>query len=236
MAKKTTSKVDSVEGIVDWLRRSGTKKTREEMLTRYGIPNASAFGVPMGQMKKFAGAIGKNHQLALELWQSGEYESRTIAVFLDEPDAVTSKQMDQWVRDFDNWAICDTACFHLFDRTRFAWEKAPRWIASPQEFIRRAGFAMIWALSVHDKESENEVFVAALRLIENCPSDERPLVKKAADMALRAVGKKNMELNKSAITTAKRMAKMDDKHRSWIGNHSLREIESNKVQSRLTRP
>ena len=221
----------SADQVNRWLKKAGTAKTVSEM-SRYGIPNDRAFGVPMAEMKKLAKQIGRHHELACELWQTEWYESRTVAGLIDDPSKVTSRQMDQWVKEFDSWAICDTVCFHLFDRTRFAWSKVPKWASSKREFVRRAGFAMIWALSVHDKESDDSVFLGALETIESCPADERLLVKKAIDMALRAVGKRGPVLNRAAIKTAQRLSKSDNVHHSWIGRHSLKELQNSKIQSR----
>ena len=222
----------SAEDVIAWLRKTGTRKTLSEM-SRYGIPNERALGVPMGQMKNFAKSIGTDHQLALTLWNTDMYEARTIAAFVDESDKVTSRQMDSWAKDFDNWAICDTVCFRLFDQTRFAWDKVEEWAPSPREFVRRAAFALIWALSVHDKTAKDSAFLRALKIIETAPPDDRPLVRKAVDMALRATGKRNRKLSAAAIKTATRMSKSDDKTTTWIGKHSLRELTSEGVQNRI---
>lgn len=222
----------TADDILAWLKCQGTAETVAGM-TRYGIPNDRAFGVPMGMMKAHAKRLEKDHALAGALWQTGWYEARTIAVFLDVPGEVTSAQMDDWAADFDSWAICDTACFHLFDRTVCAWEKVPVWAADPREFVRRAGFALVWSLSTHDKQADDATFRNALRLIETSEPDERPLVNKAIDMALRAVGKRNAALNQAAIDTARMLASRRNKPQSWIGRHALRELESEKVQARL---
>lgn len=222
------------DDVLQWLEHEGTKEVVEGM-KRYGIPNDRAFGVAMGDMKRYAKKIGKNHQLALALWETGWYEARTIAAFVDEAEKVTRLQMDDWASDFDSWAICDTTCFHLFDRTPFAWEKVFEWAPSPEEFVRRAAYALIWSLSVHDKAASNEQFELALQLIEESEPDTRPLVNRAIDMALRATGKRNIELNRAAIKTGTRLAASDEKGRAWIGRHALKELESKKVQERLAK-
>ena len=102
-----------------WLERRGTKRNREGM-ARYGIVAPRVFGVSMATMKSLAKKLGKDHDLALALWDTGWYEARILAALVDEPERVTSAQMDRWARDFDNWAVCDTVCMHLFDRTRHA--------------------------------------------------------------------------------------------------------------------
>jgi 3-methyladenine DNA glycosylase AlkD len=209
--------------VVDWLRSASTEETRES-LTRYGIPNERAFGVPMGVLKQHAKAIGTSHQLAAELWETGFYEARTLAAFIDDPTRVSRTQMDRWAHDFDSWAICDTVCFHLFDKTAHAWEKVEAWEDSREEFVRRASYALLWALSVHDKNADDNRFIRALQMLEHAKPDDRPLVNKAIDMALRAVGKRNAMLHQAALDVAARMSQAPEKSRAWIGRHALREL------------
>jgi len=222
-----------VAKVLEELKKRSTKETLEGM-SRYGIPNDRAFGVSMGDMKRYSKGLGVNHALALDLWKTGWYEARTVAVFIDDAEVVSRSQMDTWARDFDSWAICDTTCFHLFDRTPHAWSKLEKWARSKREFVRRAAFAMIWSLSVHDKTAPDDQFVRALGLVERYSVDERPLVKKGIDMALRATGKRNATLNRVAVRTAKRLSKSDNRSAAWIGSHSLRELQGDKVLSRLT--
>lgn len=220
--------------VLAWLEAEGTEETVEGM-TRFAIPNDRAFGVPMGAMRKFAKRIGRDPALALELWHAGWYEARTVAVLVADPDEISREQADAWVREMDSWAICDTACFHLFDRTDFAWDAVPDWAASEEEFVRRAGYALIWALSVHDRTAPDDRFLGALALIERYAADERNFVKKAVNMALRATGKRNAALNAAAIDTARRLADSGDATAAWIGRHALRELESHKVRARLAK-
>ena len=131
-----------VHSVLAWLERTGTKANRDGM-ARYAIPSDKAFGVSVGALHKYAKTVGRNHELAAALWETGRYEARLLASFIDEPALVTAAQMDRWCRDFDSWAICDTACFHLFDRTPHAWRKARQWATAKPEFVRRAGFALM---------------------------------------------------------------------------------------------
>lgn len=222
----------SEKSILKELRGLATKTTLEGM-ARYGIPEGNALGVAMKDMKKLAKQLGRNHDLAVDLWSTGIYEAQTMAVFIDEPERVTTRQMDSWAKDFNSWAICDTTCFHLFDKTAHAWTKVERWSNARKEFVKRGAFALIWALSVHDKSASDKQFLSALSLIEGSSADERPLIKKAIDMALRATGKRNKALNRAAIKTAERLAQSCDPSSVWIGKHALRELQSEKVLARL---
>ncbi len=220
--------------ILAWLEAEGSPEGRAGM-GRYGIPSDRAFGVPMGVMKRYAKTLGKDAALARDLWQTGYYEARTLAVFVMPAAELTPEETDAWCADFDNWAICDTACFSLFDQTSFAWSKVGAWAPSPELYVRRAAFALVWALSVHDKAADDQRFIAALSLIADSPADDRPHVKKAVDMALRAVGKRNTALNKAARVTAARMKESGEKSKVWIGQHAIKELESDAVQNRLNK-
>ena len=223
-----------VKEVVAWLERNGSKKGRDGM-ARYAIPSDKAFGVGVGAMQKYAQGLGRSHELALALWKIDRYETRMLATFFDEPERVTSAQMDAWVDDFDNWAICDTACFKLFDQTAHAWLKVEQWARRKEEFVRRTAFALLWSLSVHDHDAHDEQFIHGLALIERAASDERNFVKKAVDMALRATGKRNRALNAAAVDVARRLASSPDATAKWIGVHALRELSSPSVTRRLSR-
>jgi 3-methyladenine DNA glycosylase AlkD len=218
------------EAVLDRLRAAATPEALTG-LHRYGIPDERAFGVAMRDMQAIAKAIGKDQALAEALWETGWYEARTVAVFLAEPARLARARADTWIADFDNWAICDTACFHLFDRTPWAWAAVPDWMAEREEFVRRAGFALVWALALHDKAAPDAAFHDALRLIESAEPDARPLVRKAAEMALGAVARRPA-LTEAAAATARRMAGDSDPGRAWIGRTALRGIE--KARDRKT--
>jgi 3-methyladenine DNA glycosylase AlkD len=225
---------DEVESVLTWLKRHATKHTLEGM-ARYAIPSDNALGVSVADIRVLAKRLGKNHELAAALWKTGVYEARMLTSFVDEPSRVTSAQMDRWCGDFDSWGICDTLCFHLFDRSPFAWEKARQWSASPREFVKRAGFALMASLVVHDKAAPGPRFLAFLPLIEQGAHDERNFVKKAVNWALRCIGKRDPALNLAAIAVAKRLALSDEASCRWVGKDALRELAGPKVRSRLAR-
>jgi 3-methyladenine DNA glycosylase AlkD len=175
---------------IAWLEKAGSRKGRDGM-ARFGIPSDNAFGVPMNRIQALAKELGKSHELALALWETGRYEARLLAAYVDEPGRVTATQMDRWRRGFDNWGVVDTLCFVLFDRTRDAWKMVDKWAELEDEFGKRAAYALIWALALHDKTSGDAPFARALVLIARTGGDERHYVKKAVEMALRAVARRS---------------------------------------------
>ena len=216
-------KAPTAHDVVAWLKKKGTKAERDGM-ARFAIPSDKAFGVSVGALKQYAKSLGRDHDLAVALWATGWHEARMLATMIDEPARVTPAQMDRWCRDFDNWGICDTACFHLFDRTPHAWGKVTAWAKKRAEYEKRAAFALLWGLTVHDKRSGDAPFLTGLSLIETAADDDRHYVKKAVNMALRATGKRNRALNAAAVAVAKRLAASDDPPARWIGKDALREL------------
>jgi 3-methyladenine DNA glycosylase AlkD len=221
-----------VRAVLSSLERMSTTRDREN-LARFGITASKAFGVSMANVQRLAKRLGRSHELAIALWDTGWYEARLLTSFVDEPARVTSAQMDKWCRDFDNWGICDTVCFHLFDRTPHAWEKVKQWSDRREEFVKRAAFALLASLAGHDKHADDKKFVDGLRLIEQAAADERNFVKKGVSWALRMVGRRNAALNAAAVAVARRpIATLNDCDRSSGRRDALRQL----IDQALQRP
>jgi 3-methyladenine DNA glycosylase AlkD len=203
-------------------------------MARYGIVAKKVYGgwsIP--GLKKLAREIGRHHTLAQELWTSEIYEARVLATLIDEPAKVTERQMNQWAKDFDSWAICDGACINLFRYTRFAHQKCVEWSGRPQEFVKRAAFALMSGLAVADKAASDEAFLQFLPLIKSAAMDERNMVKKGVNWALRQIGKRNAPLNRAALAAAYEIHRLDSRAAHWIASDARRELESPAVQQRL---
>ena len=222
-----------VREALEWLEQRGSARTREEMLTRYGITAPKAFGVSVGTIQQLAKRLGRDHELAAELWETGWYEARMLTAWVDEPARVSAAQMDRWARDFDNWGICDTLCFHLFDRTPHAWRKVEPWSRRREEFVKRAAFALLASLALHDKAAGDEPFVRALPLVERAAADERNFVHKGVSWALRLVGRRNPALNQAALEVARRLADSAEPPARRVGREAVRELTSPLVRRQL---
>ena len=207
-----------------WLKRTGTKKGRDDM-KRYGLPSDTAYGVPVGRLQAYAKTLGRNHPLALALWESGSYEARLLTAYVGEPERVTSAQMDRFCRDFDNWGVVDTICFVLLDKSPLAWKKVVPWSRRRDEFGKRAAFALLASLSLHDKAAPDAQFVAMLPVIERASTDERNFVKKGVSWALRAVGRRNPALRTEAVELATRLVASTNPTAQWLGRDTLRDLK-----------
>lgn len=224
---------ERVAEVLRWLERRGTRRNRDGM-ARYGIVAPKLFGVSVADLRQRAKRLGRDHALAIALWKTGCYEARMLAAFVDEPERVTPAQMDRWARDFDNWAITDTVCFHLFDRTPHAWVKIRQWSTRHEEFVRRAAFALLASVALHDKRAPDAPFLRSLPLIERAARDPRNFVKKGVSWALRSVGRRNPTLRAAAIEVSERLSASTDPAARWVGRDALRDL-TRRTGRRMTR-
>ncbi len=209
---------------MDWLARKSTRRDRDN-LTRFGITATNALGVSMANIQLLARQLGRRHELALALWDTNCYEARLLTSFVDEPARVTATQMDRWCRDFDNWGICDTLCFKLFDQTSQAWAMVTKWSTRRNEFEKRAAFALLASLALHDKSATDAQFRTGLALIERAATDERNFVWKGVNWALRSVGRRNARLRAEAIKLSARLAASPVSAERWVGKGALKELQ-----------
>jgi 3-methyladenine DNA glycosylase AlkD len=204
-------------------------------MARFGINPTHTLGISIPVLRRIAGEIGTDHRLAQALWASGVHEARILAGFIDDPARVTPTQMNRWAAAFDSWDVCDQVCSSLFDRTPFAFQKAIEWTRRREEFVRRAGFVLMAALAVHDRQAPDEPFERFLRIIARGSADERNFVKKAVNWALRQIGKRNRRLNRKAIAQAKVIQQMPSRAARWIAADAVRELTGDAVRRKLER-
>jgi 3-methyladenine DNA glycosylase AlkD len=207
--------------------------TRLAGMARYGIATDSAYGVTVPELRKVARQLGSDHELAAGLWDSGVPEARILASLVDDAALVDDAQFERWAAEFDSWDLCDQVCQNLFRHARPAWPKAVEWTRRSELFVKRAGFTLMAGLAVADKQARDERFAELLEPLADGADDERPLVRKAASWALRAIGKRSPELNAVAVETAGKLHEAGAPGARWVGADALRELESEAVQRRL---
>jgi len=230
---KSSVLTKQVQAALSALEQLSTKRDREN-LARFGITAKSALGVSMANIQKLAKKLGHDHELACALWDTGCYEARLLMAFVAEPARVTPAQMERWCKEFDNWAVCDTLCFFLFDRVPHAWDKIRKWSSQRPEFVKRAAFALLASIAGHDKQAGDATFLEGLALIERAASDERNFVKKAVSWAVRRIGRRNPALNRAAVALSARLAASNDRTERWLGRSAHKELTSALVERALS--
>jgi 3-methyladenine DNA glycosylase AlkD len=222
----------SAEDILKKLKER-SRPDQVEGMTRFGMSAERRLGVKVPDLRKIAKEAGKNHALALELWKTGIPDAQIVAALVGEPEKLTEAQMENWVKDFNSWDVCDQVCMNLFDKSPLAIKKIHDWSKREEEFVKRAAYALIACVAWHDKDAEDETFIQLFPLIKQGATDERNFVKKSVNWALRHIGKRNINLNKAAIEVAQEIKEMDSRTTRWIASDALRELRSENVQRRL---
>ena len=224
--------METVDEVMQELQAKA-KPGNVEGMARFALVGDLRMGVSVPDMRKIAKSIGKNHQLALDLWDTGVPEGMIVAGMIAEPEKLTEQQMEDWVVDINSWDICDQMCMNLFEKSPLAEVKIFEWSVREEEFVKRTSYALIACLAWHDKQTEDEQFINYFPLIVAGSTDDRNFVKKAVNWALRNIGKRNQNLNNESIQIARQIQEIDSKSARWIASDALRELESDKIQERL---
>lgn len=223
-----------IEDILNHLKKNSNPDDIEAM-ARFGITAKKIFATKIPVLRNLAKKIGKNHELALKLWDLGYRETMILATMIDSPEDVSNKQMEEWVSSpyFSYWEIVDQTCMNLFYNTNLVEKKIYEWSGREEEFVKRAGFVLIAVLTWKDKNIENKNLEKYFPIIIRESYDERNNVKKAISWALRHIGKKNKDLNKKALLVAEEIQQFDSKAAKWIAKDVIRELKSEKIQRRF---
>lgn len=202
-------------------------------MARYGMIAERRLGVSVPDMRRIAKETGKNHDLALRLWEIGIPEARIVAAMVDRPEELTEQQMDEWVAGFNSWDVCDQVCMNLFRKSPLAWKKIIEWSEREEQYVKRAAYALIACLAWYDKEAGDQRFSGLFPVIKRGATDERNYVRKAVSWALRNIGKRNRKLNRAALEVAEDIGQMDTRAARWIASDVKKELSSEAVQKRL---
>jgi 3-methyladenine DNA glycosylase AlkD len=207
-----------------------------EGMARFGIDVEGRLGVAVPDLRRIGRRLGRDHALALALWDTGIPDAQILAGMVAEPGLLSARRMDAWVRTMRSWDVCDGACLNAFVHAPTAWGRVRAWAGRHDEYARRAGFALLAVLAVHDKAAPDARFVATLPLIAAASDDTRNFVKKAVNWALRNIGKRNAALHAQALACAALLVRRESRAARWIGADALRELRSAGVRRRLGLP
>ena len=201
-----------------------------ENMKRFGISYVKSYGLRLPQIRKIAKQCGKNHELALKLWDWGYHETYLLATLVEDPQKVDSCQLNEWVNAFYSWDLVDQACINLLRFIPEAVDDIFIWCNSDEEFVKRTAFSLIAVLAVHNRDSDFDKY---FEIIKEGSTDNRNFVKKSVNWALRQIGKSNADNNKKALKLAYEILEIDNKASKWVARSAIRELESEKVQKKL---
>lgn len=217
----TTSADDVINTI-----KSLSNPSQKIAQARFKVGDESSFGLGKTDIKAIAKEIKKNHALALELWKTGIFEAKHIAILTADKKLFTKKDAEAWAKDFSSWDIVDDCCGKLLCKTPFAYELAIEWTKRKGEFQKRAGFSLMAMLAVHDKKAPDEKFQMFYPYLIKESDDDRNFVKKAINWAIRSIGKRNIHLAKEMIALSETIREKGDRSSKWIAADAIRELKN----------
>lgn len=199
----------------------------QEGMKRFAIGNNNTLGISMPTLRTLAKKLKpneNNHEIAAQLWQSNIHEAMILASMLADANQFTEQQMDQWVKKFYSWDLCDQVCGNLFQKTDYFIRKAFEYSYAKEEFVKRAGFVLMTNYVVHHKKSDDDLCLQFLTRIEEEAWDDRNFVRKSLNWCLRQIGKRNLYLYPHALRTCEVLLLQGSKSAKWIANDARREL------------
>ena len=201
-------------------------------MKKFGINYVKSYGLRLPQIRKIAKQCGKNHELALKLWNHGYHETYLLATLVEDPQRVDSIQLNEWVNSFYSWDLVDQACINILRFIPEAIDNIFNWSTSDEEFVKRTAFSLIAVLAVHNKDASFDKY---FEIIKEGSKDSRNFVKKSVNWALRQIGKSSEENNKKALKLAYEILEMDNNASKWVARGAIKELESEKVQNKFSK-
>ncbi|MEP1035140.1 DNA alkylation repair protein [Ekhidna sp.] len=201
----------------------------------FGIKGApkTLLGIKNAFLKPYAKELGKSQELACKLWDQNLHECKLLAIHVSEPKKFTREKAEKWISECYSWDLVDGLGMRIISKTDFAYDKVKEWSSRQPEYEKRMAFAVMVGLSLASSKLSNENIERFFPIIEKESWDDRNFVKKAVNWALRQIGKRNLALNAKAIEVAEQIKLQNTKPARWIAADALRELKSDKIQSRL---
>jgi 3-methyladenine DNA glycosylase AlkD len=183
----------------------GTAQNRK-IYARHGA-SANMFGVSFANLYKLQKQIKVDHDLALQLWETGNGDAQVLATLVADPQAMTDKQAEEWAKGLTNYGLTEMFSRFLI-KSPLARKKAEKWHKSKDEWIASAGWVLVAGLAMEDRELPDEYFDPYLKLIESGIHKQKNRVRYEMNGALIAIGLRSDKLEKKAVEVAKKIGKV----------------------------
>ncbi len=169
------------------------------------------FGVSFENLNKLAKAIKRDHALALELWDTGNADARSLATLVADPSVMTAKDLDTWVKSLSYHVHADLVARHVAAKSPHARALMLKWLKSKEDFTSQVGWDVL-ALQVIDGRMKASEADAYLKTIETGIHKAKNRTRHAMNNALIALGLRSPEFQKKALATARRVGKVEVDH------------------------
>ncbi len=203
-----------------------------DILRQMGLRYKEIHGLSIAEIKGIAEPYQYNNDLAKALWSWDHREFKIMATFIMNPKTCTFEDVLAWGMSLDNSELGEQLAINLVFNSPLADRLIFEWIKSDNVYTQKASTVLMAWQAQRKPNLPDDYFVKQLEVLPNLVQDHLPLVK-GISFAIRAIGKRNVLLNKKAITCIKTIEKIDTYGAKVIVEEALWELESDIVQDRL---
>lgn len=199
------------DDILAELEDLGTAQNRK-IYPRHGVRDP-LFGVSYANLRKLAKRLAPDHQLAEELWSSGNHDARVLATMVDDPSRVSARTLRHRITDVGNYVLAD-ALASLVSRTSQRDEMAREWTVDPKnEWAGAAGWSLVTAQAMDTKCSlPDRYFAERLDFIERHIAGAANRVRHSMNGALIAIGGRSLKMRQVAEAAARQIGEVHVDH------------------------
>jgi len=183
----------------------------------------TSYGLGLTQLKKLAKKIGKNHELALKLWATDNYDMITLATIIDEPKKVSREQVEEQLKNLHFWMLAHSYCSNLMPKVAFQQELAENWLKDKNDIKRRVAYLLIYNIARDNKDLEDAYFEPMVETIQHNLQKEENFVKDAMNNALIMIGSRSKNLHGKALSAAAFIGVVDVDY----GDNSCKALDAN---------
>ncbi|HYO87141.1 MAG TPA: DNA alkylation repair protein [Candidatus Limnocylindrales bacterium] len=197
----------TTSSVLEALEAAGSAQTRKTY-RRHGV-GENQYGVSYAMLGALEKQIrrekdpARDHQIALDLWATGNHDARVLALRLADPKRADEALLNGWVRDLDNYVITD-AFSSFAAKTAHAQPLAYKWIDADSEWIEAAGWNVLGQLAFNGALPDADC-ARLLPRIEGQLHASKNRVRYAMNNVIISIGGRGGELASAATAAAQRI-------------------------------
>ena len=189
------------------LKDKGSEQTRRTYI-RHGA-SEPLFGVKFGDLRPLAKRIGTDHDLAEQLWATGNTDARLLACMVADPARVSESELDTWLDEIDTYFLVDIFVAEIASKTPGRRERAERWIDSDRDRTAQAGWDLMNYVALSEEDVPDGYFEGQLDLIAERITGYGNWTRRSASNTITGIGLRSDDLETAARQTAADMGHVE---------------------------
>ncbi len=170
-----------IQKVMEQLAAWGNEARKKHMKKNGAGENL--FGVPMGNLRKLAETLGRDHALALSLWETGNADARMLSAMILDPAKLERDRAERMIREAGTIDLLDELVFDAVAEAPYAAELREAWLTSPDDLEGRVGWTLVIS-GIQSKQFKTEALAHYVDLAEQSLVDAPPLTQWAMNRAM----------------------------------------------------